>query len=209
MALKQTLLPSFALLAVVSLLTGCTQARPADVPGKSSANATSSAPIPATPTPTAAAASVGYVATATARVISWPDANATLTPLLAPSTSLVSAASAFTAISTGFNSVMTTAAPSGQATAALYSYSNSAYGQIRADGTVKLAYTEAPVWAFLIPLSKYLDLSQGALGSKPSQVVRTHCTFYYLVDATTGDFLTSGQECKTRGPTSLENPPAN
>jgi hypothetical protein len=211
MALRKMLLPSLAFLAGAALLTGCARALPADLPATPTAHATSTIPVPVDPT--GAAPSDGYTLIEPTRILSWPDVNATLTPLVDQSTSLVSAARAFKAISPGFDNVVATGAPSGQATAGLYSYSNSAYGQIRPDGTVKLAYTDTHVWAFLIPLSTYLDLSQGAVGSgavgsRTSQVIRSHCAYYYLVDAETGAFLTSSQECQTREPAPVDSLPA-
>jgi hypothetical protein len=51
----------------------------------------------------------------------------------------------------------------GPVIAGLYSYYNSAYGQIQADGPVKLTYQGTPVWLFRAPLALLVDASTATL----------------------------------------------
>lgn len=117
MAIRRNVGLGLAVLATVSVLVGC--ARPAP-PAATSASATSP-----TAAASASASDAAYVTALATRVLSWPDANATLRPLAQDTQSLVPASSAFAAISAGFMNVVATGAPRGQATASLYSYSNS------------------------------------------------------------------------------------
>jgi hypothetical protein len=130
----------------------------------------------------------------------WSDANATLVPMHNAS-GLVTPTAAAKAISSALTNDTSSMNPSGPTTVALYAYSNSAFGTIQADGTVKLTYVNTPVWEFSVPLTKFVDLSQGpAGGTSSSKITRTHCIYYYLVDATDGRDITSGQECDVQDP---------
>ena len=156
------------------------------------------------PAPIISAPSAGYVVIQPSAVLRWDEANATLTPLNSSATKLVSAATAYDAVKNAITNAVTTGLASGPPTAGFYSYTNSAYGAIQSDGSVKLSYINTPVWEFSVPLWQYVDDSQGGLGVPKSQVKRSGCSFYEIVDATSGDFLTGGEECTTvvlpRGP---------
>jgi hypothetical protein len=128
------------------------------------------------------------------------DANATLVPMHNAS-GLVTPAAAEKAIASALKYDTSSLNPSGPTTVALYAYSNSASGTIQADGTVKLNYVNTPVWEFSVPLSRFVDLSQGpAGGTGSSKVTRTDCIYYYLVNAADGRGITSGQECAVQDP---------
>ena len=57
----------------------------------------------------------------------------------------------------------------GPVTGGLYSYYNSAYGQIHPDGTVKLTCQGTPVWLFIAPLNHHVNDSVGPpAGASPA-----------------------------------------
>jgi len=165
-------------------LTGCAS------PDSSSGATPSQASTTVSPAPEV------FEATSASQVFKWDDVSATLSPWTGSTTSLVTSTVAYSAVSEGVTNVAGSPDASGTPTASLYSYTNSAYGDIQTDGSVKLTYTDSPVWAFTIPLARYVDLSQGPKGaSAPSPVTRSGCEFYYLVSASDGSFVTSGEEC--------------
>jgi hypothetical protein len=87
----------------------------------------------------------------------------------------------------------------GPVVAGLYSYYNDSYGQIQADGSVKLSYQGTPVWLFTAPLAHYVDDAIGAFpmpGATPRPAAqRTGCSYEVIVDAKTAIYLTSWQDC--------------
>lgn len=140
-------------------------------------------------------------------VLDWPDVNATFTPLEGAG-GLVSGDVAEAAIDSGFRKTQAAPEASGPSTVALYSYRNSAYGQMEAGGSVTLAYTNTPVWLFRVPLSAPIaGLSQGGPGSI-SPTSGSGCSYYFVVDAKDGSFLTSGEHCDVMHPGGPTVPPA-
>jgi hypothetical protein len=177
-----------AIAAALSLaLSGCA----ASPPGVAS-NSGSTEAVAARVTSPTRISTAGFVVILPRAVTKFADASATLTPLHS-STAFISAASAFRPVSRGV--LAWAGLTSGVPKAALYSYSNSTYGDIQHDGSVSLEYTKTPVWMFTVALSRFVDLSQGGPGATPPTARRSDCLYYYLVDATTGKFLTAGEEC--------------
>ena len=90
--------------------------------------------------------------------------------------------------------------PAGPVTGGLYSYYNSAYGQIQPDGTVKLAYKGTPVWLFIAPLIHYVNDTIGGLMSSRPTPNYTGCSYVVIVDAASGSLLTNWQHCTSSWP---------
>ncbi|MGI8415874.1 MAG: hypothetical protein ACR2P2_06615 [Nakamurella sp.] len=143
-----------------------------------------------------------YVVDAATVQLTFPDANAVLTPLktTAATAAFKSAEQAFTVVHEGVTA-MAAEAGAGPAKVGLYHYSNSAHGQIQPDGSVKLDYQNVPVWLVTQPLTHYLNLSQGRPNASSSSAPVTHsgCSFRYIVKASDGTFITSWEECTTNG----------
>ena len=123
----------------------------------------------------------------------FPDKNSVLKPPPSSMRANVSAATAFAAIKSPLAAAVQ-GALSGEITAELFDYTNSAYGDIQPDGTVRTKYTDVPTWEFSAPLSHYVDQSQGGLGV-PVPTGRTNCRYIYLVLASTGEPITWWQQC--------------
>lgn len=131
----------------------------------------------ATSSPHAAFSATSFVAKAGTGTVSLPKANATLTPLAATgnaapgkvtatdaagrSVTLVDGATAYGAVVQDGIEGFTAGDLAGPVAGGLYSYYNSAYGQIQPDGTVKLTYQGTPVWLFIAPLIHYIDDAVG------------------------------------------------
>jgi hypothetical protein len=179
--------PSVAALVVASLtlaVTGCASAGPA---------ATT-----ATPSPTVSIPAEGFVTVTPTTTLNWDDVSATLAPLDPATTGLVSASAAYAKVADGIRTILATAQPVSAPRAGLYSYTNSAHGALRPDGSVLPNYTNVPVWAFIIPLARFVDDSQGGVGASPvPSATRSQCHYYYLVQARTAELLTSGEQCTT------------
>ena len=160
----------------------------------------------------ASVTSATFVQTAATAKVSYPEANASLVPLVAvtngvgttetvtaksdPAT-LVSVSQAFTGIRSGI-SRLTAGDLAGPIVGSLYSYYNSAYGQIMPNGTVKLKYQGTPVWMFRAPLTHSLNDSQAgplANGSPRPAEKRTGCSYIVIVDAKSGIVMTWWQHC--------------
>lgn len=132
-------------------------------------------------------------------VLDWPDANATFAPLDSAN-GLVSDLVAEAAIDSGLRNTQAAPEANGPSTVALYSYRNSAYGRTNHDGSVTSTYTNTPVWLFQVPLSGPIaGLSQGGPGSI-SPTSGSGCSYYFVVDARDGSFLTSGEHCDVMHP---------
>ncbi len=143
-----------------------------------------------------------YVVDAATGQLTFPDANATLTPLKASAAtaSFRSADQAFAVVHEGVAAVAALAG-AGAARVGLYNYNNSAHGRIQPDGSVKLDYQNVPVWLVTQPLTHYLNLSQGKANAPASSAPVEHsgCSFRYIVKASDGTFITSWEECTTNG----------
>lgn len=123
-------------------LTGCAS------PDSSSGATRSQAPTAVSPAPDA------FAATGASHVLKWDDVNATLAPWTGSTMTLVSSTVAYSTVSAGVRNFAGSSDAPGTPTASLYSYTNSAYGDIQSDGSVKLTYTDSPVWSFTIPLAR-------------------------------------------------------
>jgi hypothetical protein len=192
-----------SLLAAVALLAaGCAMR------GASSRHAASSA----TSSPHAAFSATSFVEKAGTGTVSLPDGDATLTPLAvtgnaAPgkvtatdaagqSVTLVDGDTAYGAarsLFVGYGAGNL----AGPVAGGLYSYYNSAYGQIQPDGTVKLTYQGTPVWLFTAPLIHHVNDSAGPpYGASPRPTpTYTECSYVAIVDAASGSLLTNWQHC--------------
>jgi hypothetical protein len=146
--------------------------------------------------------------------MTYPEASARLVPLQATAyasgtkltatettgqaVTLVTAVTAYAGMNV--NIAATTAGNlSGPVVASLYSYYNSAYGQIRPSGQVKLEYQGTPVWVFTAPLVGSFNDSQAGPepnGSpRPVPPPRKGCSYVVIVDARSGSLLTNWQHC--------------
>jgi ABC-type Fe3+-hydroxamate transport system substrate-binding protein len=164
--------------------------------------------------PHAAFSATSFVATVGTGTVSFPKANATLTPLAATgnaaagkvtatdaagqSVTLVDGDTAYGAVVQDGIEGLTAGNLAGPVTGGLYSYYNSAYGQIQPDGTVKLTYQGTPVWLFIAPLIHYVN--DAVVPITPSNSPwptpnYTGCSYIYIVDAASGSLLTNGQHC--------------
>jgi hypothetical protein len=145
--------------------------------------------------------------------VSFPDGNATLTPLAATgnaasgkvtatdaagrSVTLVDGDTAYGAVRAMIEGYAA-GNLAGPVAGGLYSYYNSAYGQIQPDGTVKLTYQGTPVWLFTAPLIHHVDDPVVPLtpGNSPWPVPNyTRCRYVAIVDAASGSLLTNWQHC--------------
>jgi hypothetical protein len=176
------------------------------VPGTKQALAADSAAAPASAT---------FVQRATTTKVSYSETNSTLLPLrgaanaagtaeIATTASgakatLVPAARAFAGIRSGI-SQLTAGNRGGAVIGSLYSYYNSAYGQILPSGNVKLKYQGTPVWMFTAPLAHFVnDSVDGPLpNGKPRPALhRSGCSYIVIVDAKSGTMLTWWEHCNT------------
>ena len=144
-----------------------------------------------------------------------PETNASLTPLAATgnvasgkvtatdaagrSVTLVDGGTAYGAAVQGGIEAVTAGNLASSVTGGLYSYYNSVYGQIQADGKVKLTYQGTPVWMFTAPLIHHVNDAVGKAtdGNSPPQPTPnyTGCSYIYIVDAASGSLLTNWQHC--------------
>ncbi|MFT4156430.1 MAG: hypothetical protein QM630_00650 [Microbacterium sp.] len=137
----------------------------------------------------------------------WADANASFTPLV-DSAGLVDQDDAAAAIADGLANVLAEPEATGHPEAALYSYTNSAYGEIDDDGSVTLTFVDTPVWLFTVRLDAPIkSVAQGGYGFGTQTGGDDECTYYYIVDAANGEFLTSGQHCAVIDNTGATAPP--
>jgi len=163
--------------------------------------------------PHAAFSAASFVEKAGTGTVSFPDGSATLTPLAATgnaapgkvtatdakgqSVTLVDGNTAYGAaqpIIAGYSAGNL----AGPVTGGLYSYYNSAYGQIQPDGTVKLTYQGTPVWLFVAPLIHYVNDAVGklTLSTSPRPTPNyTGCSYVAIVEAASGSLLTNWQHC--------------
>lgn len=165
---------------------------------------------PSSPEPSdvvASADGVAYTVRAGSSTISWPDVDARFQPLSRKATrGLVSAHDAVVTLGSGLPTVAKSLRPGSTVSATRYGYTNSSYGQIRSDGSVKLGYVNKPVWLITVPLADgSLDGSQGGPGSSRPKL--HDCTYYYVVDAKANQLVTSGEECLHAGPAVAPTPP--
>jgi predicted nucleic acid-binding protein len=158
--------------------------------------------------------SVTFVEESATSTVTYPEANARLVPLQATfnasgtkltateatgqAVALVTADTAYARMN--MNLSATTAGDlSGPIVASLYSYYNSAYGQIQPNGTVRLTYRGTPVWVLTAPLVRSINDSQAGPepnGSpRPAPAPRTGCSYVVIVDARSGSLLTNWQHC--------------
>jgi hypothetical protein len=145
--------------------------------------------------------------------VSFPEANASLTPLAATgnaasgkvnainvagqSVTLVAGGTAYGAVRAGIVNV-TAGNLAGHVTGGLYSYYNAAYGQIQPDGKVKLTYQGTPVWMFTAPLIRHADNAVGGITQRNSPRPTpnyTGCSYVFIVDAASGSLMTWWQRC--------------
>jgi hypothetical protein len=162
------------------------------------------------------------VAKAATSTITYPEANATLVPLQATATAsgatlsatdaagrpvtLVTAATAFADLKK-FIALDSPANLSGPIVASLYSYYNSAYGQIQPGGSVKLTFQGTPVWVFTAPLINGENYSIGPAplpghSPAPAPTPRKGCHHIYITLAGSGELLTDWQRCPGDDPLS-------
>jgi hypothetical protein len=165
-----------------------------------------------------AASPATFVLKAATSTIKYPEADATLVPLQATATAsggalsatdaagqavtLVTAATAFADVSR-----LETMAPRGNLpcpiVSSLYSYYNSAYGQIQPDGSVKLTYQGTPVWVFTAPLINSDTYSiVPSRGRSPTPTPRKGRHHIYITLAGSGELLTDWQRCPSDDPLS-------
>ena len=165
----------------------------------------------ATSSPHAAFSATSFVEKPGTGTVSLPYGDATLTPLAvtgnaAPGTvtatdaagksvTLVDGDTAYGAAINAGIAGYTARNLAGPVTGGLYSYYNSAYGQIQPDGTVKLTYQGTPVWLFIAPLIHYVDDTIGGLMSPRPTPNYTGCSYVVIVDAASGSLLTNWQNC--------------
>ena len=203
------------LLAAVALLSaGCAVQAAPSPQAAPSATSSPQAASGAASSPQAAPSATSFVAKAGTATVSLPDANATLTPLAATgntapgkvtatdaagqSVTLVDGDTAYGAVIQDGIEGFTAGNLAGPVTGGLYSYYNSAYGQIQPDGTVKLTYQGTPVWMFTAPLIHYINDAVGANteGTSPQPAPNyTGCSYIYIVVAASGSLLTNWQHC--------------
>jgi hypothetical protein len=143
-----------------------------------------------------------YVVEAASETLPLPDASGTLVPLDPTTAGLHTADAAFQSIKSGWVNAYADAGDAAPPMAALYGYSNSGFGEVAADGSVKLKYQNVPVWAFTIPYEKFVDMSQGGIGASASTVDHANCFFYYLVGARDDRYITSSEQCTVTNPSS-------
>jgi len=168
-----------------------------------------------------AASAATFVVKAATSTIKYPEADATLVPLQATATAsgatlsatdaagqavtLVTAATAFADIH------LSTMSPpgnlAGPIVASLYSYYNSAYGQIQPDGSVKLTYQGTSVWVFTAPLINpdtypIVPVSLPGHSPWPTPTPRKGCHHIYITLAGSGELLTDWQRCPGDDPLS-------
>jgi hypothetical protein len=165
----------------------------------------------ATASPHAVFGATSFVDKAGTGTVSFPDGNATLTPLAATgnaasgkvtatddagrSVTLVDGDTAYRAARAMIEGYAA-GNLAGPVAGGLYSYYNSAYGQIQPDGTVKLTYQGTPVWLFTAPLIHHVDDSIVAPGNSPRATPDyTGCSYVAIVDAASGSLLTNWQHC--------------
>jgi hypothetical protein len=178
---------------------------------------TSAGPVAAT-----AASAATFVVKAATSTIKYPEADATLVPLQATATAsgatlsatdaagqavtLVTAATAFADLKKFIR--LDPANLAGPIVASLYSYYNSAYGQIQPDGSVKLTYQGTPVWVFTAPLinSDTYPIGSRPIGYSPTPMPtptpRKGCHHIYITLAGSGELLTDWQRCPRDDPLS-------
>jgi len=167
-----------------------------------------------------AASAATFVEKAATSTIRYPEAGATLVPLqpgAAASGTTLSATDAagqnviLVTAATAFADIhLRTMAPpgnlSGPIVARLYSYYNSAYGQIQPDGSVKLTYQGTPVWVFTAPLinSDTYPVGSRPFGHSPTLIPtpRKGCNHIYIALAGSGELLTDWQRCPGDDPLS-------
>jgi len=180
------------------------------------------APTPAGPAAAKAASAATFVVKAATSTIKYPEADATLVPLQATATASGAALSATDAA--GHAVTLVTAATAfadlkkfiwldsanlaGPIVASLYSYYNSAYGQIQPDGSVKLTYQGTPAWVFTAPLINpdTCPISPRPIGysltPSPTPTPRKGCHHIYITLAGSGELLTDWQCCPGDDPLS-------
>jgi len=173
------------------------------------------APTPAGPAAAKAASAATFVVKAATSTIRYPYASATLVPLQATATAsgatlsatdaaghavtLVTAATAFADLQKFIK--LDPANLAGPIVASLYSYYNSAYGQIQPDGSVKLTYQRTPVRVFTAPLINpdTYPITPRPLGYSPTPMPtpapRKGCHHIYITLAGSGELLTDWQRC--------------
>jgi hypothetical protein len=197
-----------SMLATVALLAaGCA------MPAASSRQAASGA----TSSPQAAFSAASFVETAGTGTVDFHDGER-LTPLAATgnaapgkvtatdtagrSVTLVDGNTAYGAVVQADIQGYTAGDLAGPVTGGLYSYYNSAYGQIQPDGSVKLTFQGTPVWLFMAPLIHHVnDGLGGPMGASPRpSPTYTGCSYVYIVDAASGSLLTDWQNCTSSSP---------
>ena len=163
--------------------------------------------------PHAAFSATSFVEKAGTGTVSFPETNARLTHLAATgnaaagkvtatdaagqSVTLVDGNTAYGAVRAMIEGI-TTGNLAGPVAGGLYSYYNSAYGQIQPNGKVKLTYQGTPVWMFTTPLTHHVNDAVGGLipNNSPRPTPNyTGCSFVYIVDAASGSLLTNWQHC--------------
>ena len=169
-----------------------------------------------------AAPAATFVVKAATSTIKYPYANATLVPLQATAAAsgatlratdaagrgvtLVTAATAFADLKKFIR--LDPANLAGPIAASLYSYYNSAYGQIQPDGSVKLSYQGTPVWVFTAPLitPDSYPVTPRPIGYSPTPMPtpapRKGCHHIYITLAGSGELLTDWMRCPGDDPLS-------
>jgi len=181
-------------LAIVLLSAGVSCAAAPVSSGAGASAATSTASPLSSKAASGAVGSANYAVIQASGTKTFTDVNATFVPFVGDSSGLKTADEAYKAVLLGLGNLAGSAA--GPSTVALFDYSNSAHGQIQADGSVKPDLVHVPVWLFVQPLTHYIDVSQGKNGGpKTPRAVPTNCSYLYVVNASDGQPLTSWQEC--------------
>lgn len=136
-----------------------------------------------------------YVPVVASKEIDFSDENEKVVPISPDTPGLVTSDTAYdrnlkALLATGLAGDQT-----GPVTGSLYAYYNSAHGEIQADGTVKLDYQGTPVWMFLAPVKDGILPNEALPGG--SVLTGTDCESVYIIDARSGDPMTSFEECAT------------